>query len=117
MLEIRDVTEEKRSEQEKLNALKKAEEEQRRRAQEAESHQQKQERFIDTICHEIRNPLCGIYGSVVFLYEELEQLKSLVNQEIINGEIKSQITERFTQLRSCVDAIDKCSHHQVNSHI
>lgn len=38
--------------------------EQKARAIEAEEYRRKLEEFIDTICHEIRNPLNGIYGGV-----------------------------------------------------
>ncbi len=57
VIEFRDVTEERRAEQDRLSAVKQAEEQQRIRAQEAENYRMKQERFIDTICHEIRNPM------------------------------------------------------------
>lgn len=37
----------------------------------AEQHCQQREEFVDTICHEIRNPLTGIYGGLSLLQESL----------------------------------------------
>lgn len=71
VIEFRDVTEEKRREDERLNALRAAEEHQRTRAAEAESFRIKQERFIDTICHEIRNPVRCFISCLQSSYSEL----------------------------------------------
>lgn len=57
VIEFRDVTEERKREDERLSALREAEEHQRKRAAEAEAFRIKQERFIDTVCHELRNPV------------------------------------------------------------
>ena len=40
----------------------------------AEEHRKKQEEFVDTICHEIRNPLSGIYGGIELLQDTIVSL-------------------------------------------
>lgn len=72
-----DVTMRKQLEQERFEAVKRAEIEERQRAEEAEKHSKNLELFVDTVCHEIRNPLNGIYGYMDFLSQTITSLKSL----------------------------------------
>ena len=55
----------------------------------AEEHRKKQEEFVDTICHEIRNPLNGIYGGIELLQDTIISLGELFKKnhqlEILAG--------------------------------
>ncbi|KAI9089987.1 hypothetical protein DFS34DRAFT_379627 [Phlyctochytrium arcticum] len=72
---LTDVTERKKLERERLDALQMAERHQRKRAEEAEMLKQQQELFIDMTCHELRNPLNGIYHNADLLQESLERVQ------------------------------------------
>ncbi|KND04770.1 PAS domain S-box protein [Spizellomyces punctatus DAOM BR117] len=74
-----DVTERKRLEKERLDVLEMAEKYQRRRAEEAEAVKKQQELFIDMTCHELRNPLNGIYHNADLLHESLEKVQKEVD--------------------------------------
>jgi signal transduction histidine kinase/CheY-like chemotaxis protein len=87
----------------------------------------KLESFIDTLCHEMRNPLNGISGNVVFLRELLEEVRTVIpnssNQS--QGPRRSKTTNesschcdadllasKIRQMEEFVEAIDKCVQHQ-----
>jgi predicted ATPase/signal transduction histidine kinase/CheY-like chemotaxis protein len=80
---------------------------QRNRAHEAELYRKKQDDFIDRICHEIRNPLCGIFASLDLMTNSVTNLESNIVQPITD-----QVKEDFIMLHECMDAIDICSRHQ-----
>eukprot|EP01114_Cavostelium_apophysatum_P014679 TRINITY_DN3865_c0_g1_i1.p1 TRINITY_DN3865_c0_g1~~TRINITY_DN3865_c0_g1_i1.p1 ORF type:complete len:760 (+),score=192.26 TRINITY_DN3865_c0_g1_i1:237-2516(+) len=83
------------------------------RVKESEENRKKQERFLDSICHEIRNPLCGIYGSVIFMREEIQKIKNLVSSlEPSLKERSGPIYDSINQMQNSVNTIDKCSQHQ-----
>jgi signal transduction histidine kinase len=48
------------------------------REKENEEHRKKLELFIDTICHEIRNPLNGIFGSTSFIRDEIDSMEKVL---------------------------------------
>ena len=48
--------------------------------EDAEINQKKLKEFMDTICHEIRNPLNGMISSIEMLKETIIQLKSLLKK-------------------------------------
>jgi signal transduction histidine kinase/CheY-like chemotaxis protein len=73
-----DITQRKQLEQERLQAVQQAEEKERQRAREAITHKEKLVEITDTMCHELRNPLNGLYGTVEFLQEDLEELQALL---------------------------------------
>ena len=62
-----DVTDLKLLERERLEAIRLAEEAQRHRAEEAEEARATMEMFVDTVCHEIRNPLNGLLSNLDFV--------------------------------------------------
>src|SRR5262249_17477361 len=64
---LTDVTEMRKLEECRLAAVKLAEEHQRKRAEEAEEQQHSQQMFVDSMCHELRNPLNGIFGGIDML--------------------------------------------------
>ncbi|KAI8818204.1 uncharacterized protein EV422DRAFT_194247 [Fimicolochytrium jonesii] len=80
-----DVSEERRLEKERHITLQSLAEEQRRRAEEADENRQQQELFVDTICHEIRNPLSGIVNN--------------------NDLLKMNLKKRWSVLRNVVSAV------------
>jgi signal transduction histidine kinase len=72
---------------------------QRHRAEVAESYQKKQTEFIDTICHEIRNPLNGIYGNLDIMSDVLEAV-----------DVEKGITkEQLSGIKEALDAIKECA--------
>ena len=75
---LTDITSLKVSERRRLEAIEKIEEEQRKRAEESEKYQQYTQRFTDTICHEIRNPLNGITGQAELLLDVLDSMENIV---------------------------------------
>ncbi|KAI8821132.1 uncharacterized protein EV422DRAFT_567461 [Fimicolochytrium jonesii] len=128
---ITDLTERKRLEKERLEALEMAEKYQRRRAEEAESVKRKQELFIDMTCHELRNPLNGIYHNADLVYESLQNVnrqaqmmrKTLGSMQW--GEtnepsmaslenVLNKMEEELTHDVDAVETIIQCAHHQKN---
>ena len=69
---VTDITERKRFEQERTDMLKRAEAE-RLQIEQAEQRLREQQRLVDMICHEIRNPLHGILSNVDLLRERRDR--------------------------------------------
>ena len=65
---------------ERIAMLEKIKEGQRKMLEDAEINQKKLKEFMDTICHEIRNPLNGMISSIEMLKETIIQLKSLLKK-------------------------------------
>ncbi|OZJ05802.1 hypothetical protein BZG36_00873 [Bifiguratus adelaidae] len=82
---LMDVTERRKLEKERLDALALAEQQQRRRAEEAEAVKKQQELFIDMTCHELRNPLNGIYHNADILHDSLTKMHKEVSSLHINA--------------------------------
>eukprot|EP01114_Cavostelium_apophysatum_P015318 TRINITY_DN4142_c0_g3_i6.p1 TRINITY_DN4142_c0_g3~~TRINITY_DN4142_c0_g3_i6.p1 ORF type:complete len:2083 (-),score=515.49 TRINITY_DN4142_c0_g3_i6:1406-7654(-) len=83
--------------------------EQNTRAQEAESYKEKLEEFIDTICHEMRNPLNGIYGGACLLWDLLNDLANEVKRVFPENErLRKLILSANEQLES----INQCAQQQ-----
>ncbi|KAJ3161563.1 hypothetical protein HDU88_007296 [Geranomyces variabilis] len=82
-----DITEEKKLEEQRINALLKLSEEQRRRAEDADENRRHQEAFVDTICHEIRNPLSGVRNCADLLQVGVKRLWSVTRtvQSAVNA--------------------------------
>ncbi|KAI8817329.1 uncharacterized protein EV422DRAFT_542429 [Fimicolochytrium jonesii] len=82
-----DITEEKKLEQQRINALLELSEEQRRRAEDADENRRQQEAFVDTICHEIRNPLSGVRNCADLLQLGVKRLWSITRtvQSAVNA--------------------------------
>jgi len=76
VIEFRDVTDTKRIENERLNAILKNEE-QSIRIKESENHKADMASFVSFVCHELRNPLQGVTSSAEFLGDTLNKLESL----------------------------------------
>ncbi len=72
--------------------------EQRRRADDAEKNQREKESFMDVICHEIRNPISGITGSLGFIEQDIADLKKLGQRD---QQVKN-LEEQAQTIRECV---------------
>lgn len=98
VIEFRDVTEERKLEQDRFQATLTSKQQQIR-IKEAESHRQRMSQFVDYIAHELRNPLVslpprkvvslgeliivrqhGISANIDFLRESLQAVQSAVQQ-------------------------------------
>jgi PAS domain S-box-containing protein len=105
-----DITQRKQLEQERLQALIQAEEKERCRAEDAERYRKDLEDFINMVCHEIRNPLTGIYGNIDFLQETITSLKTL--REALSTEIQPTLDVSLQKLEEITQEIEQCIKHQ-----
>ncbi|ORX86570.1 hypothetical protein K493DRAFT_291249 [Basidiobolus meristosporus CBS 931.73] len=108
---LTDLTERKRLEQERLSAVRLAEQQQRHRAEEAEEVKRQQELYIDMTCHELRNPLNGIYHSADLLHESLEKVQKEVRKESIR-KVANWLEKEIEDDLDVVDTITLCAQHQ-----
>ena len=120
------------------NAKKIAEEQ--TRLEEAEKHRREQESWIDMICHEIRNPLNGIYGNVEMVSDSAKKIEKLISEDNNNNKtseptqntsdnntVQKKLTEEEKanqkkinlvkqeiqeNLREGIEVILECAHHQ-----
>jgi PAS domain S-box-containing protein len=74
--------------------------------EDAEKNIQIQKEFVDTICHEIRNPLHGILGSLYLLQERIGRMQSQICEDFENME------EALQELKNLTDSIYECGRHQ-----
>ena len=111
-----DISSRRRLEIEKKNAIELANQHQQQRIIEADEYRRKQAEFIDTLCHELRNPLNGIYGGVSLLNTDLKELIDNVNSLSSLSEENSQSVERIHQalrkLEETLTAVDQCAKQQ-----
>eukprot|EP00762_Andalucia_godoyi_P008358 ANDGO_07372.mRNA.1 Sensor histidine kinase TmoS len=130
ILTITDITEQKRIEEEQLTASKRQEEFQLERAKEAEYRKTQLEDFIDTICHEIRNPVSGTLFSLhqqselisdikrVLADEESKLLQRSVaastSLEAAQRSVWKDLKGRLALIEDCVECIQVCSDHQMS---
>ena len=89
-------------------AKKETEEQQQKRFQEAEAYQKRQEQFIDTLCHEVRNPLNGAYSGTSLLKDTLGLLEDLFKIE----EDKLSILKQLKNAKEQLETIDQCTKQQ-----
>ncbi|ORY40791.1 hypothetical protein BCR33DRAFT_719315 [Rhizoclosmatium globosum] len=115
-----DISERKRVEAERVQALQKLADMERVRAEEAEETRKQLESFIDTVCHEIRNPLNGIMHCNDFinicLMEMKEKLEVLSRMDVLDVESVKLIVKRIqADLEHAMEeckAILLCATHQ-----
>ncbi|KAI9335144.1 histidine kinase-like ATPase [Obelidium mucronatum] len=81
----------------------------KKRADEAEQSRKQQERYIDMICHEIRNPLNGIQNNNELLSELLKDISNHLKQNSVEDE---QIDKILSASANAVSAISHCAKHQ-----
>jgi predicted ATPase/signal transduction histidine kinase/CheY-like chemotaxis protein/tRNA A-37 threonylcarbamoyl transferase component Bud32 len=106
-----DITQRKQLQQERVEALEQAEEKERQRADDAERYFKQQGEFVDTICHEIRNPMNGISNTVVFLKEKMDSLKTL--RERLPVSLQPALGELVQTLEEDIQTIQQCVDHQI----
>ncbi len=103
------ITDRKRLEKERLDAIKQAEEQQRKRAQDAEEYMRKQTEFIDSMSHEIRSPLNAVVGTVDIMYTKLKELRRVIQDSPSSAKALSILEE----LQSSMESIEQCTEHQI----
>ncbi|KAJ3293386.1 hypothetical protein HK104_004515 [Borealophlyctis nickersoniae] len=109
---IMDITQLRQAEHERLEARQAAEEHQRLRADDAELHKRQQDQWIDSLCHELRNPLNGIYGNVELLEMGLQIRGNVLAKAELDEEDLGRMREQLALDRQSVEAITKCVEHQ-----
>lgn len=67
----------------------------------AEALNKKQEEFIDTICHEIRNPINGIIGSLGLIREKLVKVKEHLETSGVKVSELTEIDAHLTDIMDC----------------
>ncbi len=72
--------------------------------------QQKQEDYVDKICHEIRNPINGILGSVELLRSELNRIEALAKSK--DGLEMRDLLQELSEARKNLKNIEECASHQ-----
>ncbi|KAJ3354602.1 hypothetical protein HDU83_005053 [Entophlyctis luteolus] len=104
-----DVTEKKRLEAATYERFQVEQESQKRRADEAIQSKMESEKFIDMVCHELRNPLNGIQNSNDLLFEMADELSEVAEK---SSNLKSDIFLQLEKFRECLEAIRVCAKHQ-----
>eukprot|EP01114_Cavostelium_apophysatum_P015066 TRINITY_DN4034_c0_g2_i1.p1 TRINITY_DN4034_c0_g2~~TRINITY_DN4034_c0_g2_i1.p1 ORF type:complete len:1081 (+),score=277.23 TRINITY_DN4034_c0_g2_i1:3116-6358(+) len=82
--------------------------EEKTRSREAENYRRSLEEFIDTICHEMRNPLNGIYGGVSLLQDQLKAIAVVAKDTEHFANFEKLLIDAFHHL----DSIDRCAEQQ-----
>ncbi|MDF2529580.1 MAG: hypothetical protein K0Q57_460, partial [Gammaproteobacteria bacterium] len=119
-IEIFNKAEEIKRAQEKLRAaseeralLEQSLEEKRKIIELSEKFRKQQVDFIDTLCHEIRNPLSAVMLSVDLQVETLTELNSLMNSSSVAAELhKSEIAIKLKKAHEFAAAISLGVKHQ-----
>ena len=78
------------------------------------------EQLLDGLCHELRNPLQGIYGNIQFLQSSLNEIEQLLTKAGVNGDtmdsvslsLKGKLLAQLAQDKEALEAIDHCAKHQ-----
>ena len=109
---IVDITELKKVERQRKQASRKAEELLRHRAEQAERHRTEQDQFIDTLCHELRNPLSSIQGNVELLQIGQDLRQSILSSERLDPHDLERLRIQVPLDQESICAIEKCSAHQ-----
>jgi len=81
--------------------------------QEAVNYSQQQTEFITQLCHEIRNPLNGIYGSHEVITAELQTLIKLINaQQFMPSAFKEKLEQKIESINSALNDMQVCIEYQ-----
>jgi PAS domain S-box-containing protein len=109
---IVDITELKEVERQRELASRREEELLRHRAEMAERHRREQDQFIDTLCHELRNPLSSIQGNAELLSMGLGTRESILGADHLTPQDFERLREQLRWDRESIAAIEKCVAHQ-----
>lgn len=99
----------------RFEQLTRDEERQRLRADAAEKYKQQLENFMDMICHEIRNPLNGIFGNtdLAFYYmHNVESVISCLKSGVDISQKEVELADLLLQLKNSIGSIQTCAEHQ-----
>lgn len=99
-----DITNIKQLEKERIEAI-------NREKTSAETYQQQLIEYIDTLCHELRNSLNGIYSAVELMSISFKNLDDLL-QNMVDTDDKQKIRQCIINLRDLLDTLAKCSESQ-----
>jgi len=70
---------------------------------------------VDIICHELRNPLNGIYNNAEIVYENIVKIQddvSLVRLELDRPQLLDSLETDLTHDLNCMEALLQCAKHQ-----
>jgi len=84
------------------------------RLDESKMFAQQQVEFISQLCHEVRNPLGGIFGSTEIIEDNLQSLQGLVakNSDHIGQPLTAAIDQNTQSTNSALKDIKACIEHQ-----
>jgi signal transduction histidine kinase len=73
-----------------------------------------QEEFIDTVCHEVRNPLNGMFGSVDELSFLVQQMDSFLKEQekLLSWEASNTISKQIQVLKEILNNLTVCVDQQ-----
>ena len=103
------ITRRKQLEFDKQQAIELANQHQQKRILEAEDYKRKQGEFIDTLCHELRNPLNGIYGGLSLIQSDLKLIEELIMDQI---QMKEKAQSIIKTMRKTILSMDACAKQQ-----
>jgi len=108
-----DIDDQKRWEEERIENQKLI---QLERETESELQRKNLETFIETICHEIRNPLNGIFGTIEFIREEIQsieqELTELSPDHNKQDNSNAQLAQHLETITSNLECLVTCAEHQ-----
>ncbi|KAI8620759.1 hypothetical protein BC830DRAFT_1097447 [Chytriomyces sp. MP71] len=107
---VTDITTRKVLEEERITTLEAEQESQKQRADEAIQSKAESDKFIDMVCHELRNPLNGIMNSNALMKDILDDLSTAAAHEKMMS--ASRIEQILAKCRECIQAVEICSKHQ-----
>ena len=108
-----DVTHWHDHERKEMAALTEIADVQRHRADDADGRCIEQERYIDVVCHEIRNPLNGIVSNVDLLCDGRSHLRSLVGAAVEDPAKAHAVLAILDDEDAMLNAVRLCAEHQV----
>ncbi|KAJ3235649.1 hypothetical protein HDU81_000281 [Chytriomyces hyalinus] len=107
---ITDITIRKTLESERIHALEAEQAAQKQRADEAIQSKKESDKFIDMVCHELRNPLNGIANSNSLMKDVIEELSQM--NDNFHHMTQESIASLVLKCHECIEAIELCSRHQ-----
>jgi PAS domain S-box-containing protein len=83
--------------------------------QQAQHYSQKQSDFIANLCHELRNPLGGIQGSLDIIEQHLKTITQLVNeqQSSLPSPVMEKYQHEYEKISESIQDMRICTEHEV----
>ncbi|KAL0484623.1 hybrid histidine kinase/receptor [Acrasis kona] len=82
--------------------------------QEAKIRQKKQEEFVDTICHEIRNPINGIIGSLHMIQDKIKVIQRHIVSESLSDMGNADFKSHLQEIEDAIHDAQVCADHQTD---